>query len=570
MTGRERAMDPAAQTISEAFRSTAGAHPQRTALWYLGSRYTYGRLERSAQRFAASLAAAGVEPGDRVLLYLPNCPQWVVAWLGTLARGAVAVPIAPIYTSRDLSYIAADTGAKTIVCLDTNYGYAVRALAGTAVSRIVHTNLADALPWWKRAFGALYDRVPSGKVGRDRVSVSFRRFLREGGGDGLAAAAPDAPAEILYTGGTTRHPKGVPISHRLFLASAEPQLRIADPLVPSGRNVILQGAPLFHILGQVFGLGALCLRGDTLILLPRVNTDALMEHVQRHRATSLYAVPALYRMLLEHERLADYDLGSLAYCFSAGDVLPCEVARRWRERIGVPIHPGYGATETVGGVSLTTGGQEFPLEAMGRVIEHKRVRVVDPASLQEVEPGGHGELLVGSEPMVEAYWNKPEETREAFVELDGQLWYRTGDIVRADAEGYLYFVDRTVDTIKHKGYRVSASEIEGVLQEHPAVVGACVVGVADPAVGERIKAFVVLKTDVKGISGNELLRWCRGRLASFKVPQYVEFRDMLPKSKVGKLLRREVRDDELKRREKGKWADATDGERSRAAVRREG
>jgi long-chain acyl-CoA synthetase len=160
--------------------------------------------------------------------------------------------------------------------------------------------------------------------------------------------------------------------------------------------------------------------------------------------------------------------------------------------------------------------------------------------------------------MVQSYWNKPEETAQAFVQLDGRLWYRTGDVVSMDAQGYLTFVDRTVDTIKHKGYRVSASEIEAVLQEHPAVVGACVVGVPDPAVGERIKAFVVLKSDVKGMTGYELITWCRKRLVSYKVPQYIEFRDMLPKSKVGKLLRREVRSEERKRQEKGKWDGALD------------
>ncbi|HSH70462.1 MAG TPA: AMP-binding protein, partial [Deferrisomatales bacterium] len=494
-------MAATAQTITAAFRARAAAHPQKTALWYLGCRTTYGQLNRWVDAFASALATAGVAAGDRVLIYLPNCPQWAVAWLGTLARGAVAVPIAPIYTSRDLAYIASDTGAKTVVCADTNYGYVVQAAAETDIARIVHTNLADLVPPWKRAFGHLYDRIPSGTVARDPRSVPLRRFLRQGRGEPPPAPAADDLAEILYTGGTTRHPKGVPISHRLFLASAEPQLRVSDPLVLPGENVILQGAPLFHILGQVFGLGGLCLGGDTLILLPKVNTDALMDQIGRHRARSLFAVPALFRMLLEHDRLDQYDLSSLVYCFSGGDVLPNEVARRWHERFGVPIYPGYGATETVGGVTLTPTDRASPVGAMGQVLPHKRVRIVDLATLEEVPAGAPGELLVGSDPMVDAYWNKPEETREAFVTLDGLPWYRTGDIVSADAEGFVSFVDRTVDTIKHKGYRVAASEVEAVLQDHSAVVAACVVGVADEEVGERIKAFVVLKNDVKGISG---------------------------------------------------------------------
>lgn len=179
----------------------------------------------------------------------------------------------------------------------------------------------------------------------------------------------------------------------------------------------------------------------------------------------------------------------------------------------------------------------------------KNIMIVDPESLTPVTPGKPGELLVHSRRMVRAYWNKPEETQEAFVEIDGTLWYRTADIIAQDDAGHLYFIDRTVDTIKHKGYRVSSSEIEAILQEHQAVISSCVVGLPDPKVGERIKAFVVLKEDIQGITGYELIRWCREKLPPYKVPQYIEFRDMLPKSKVGKLLRREIRSEEKRRSE---------------------
>ncbi len=194
-------------------------------------------------------------------------------------------------------------------------------------------------------------------------------------------------------------------------------------------------------------------------------------------------------------------------------------------------------------------GVDNPPRSMGCIVPSKKIKIVNPDTLAPVPLGEPGELIVSSERMVKAYWNKPEETAVSFVELEGRKWYRTGDIVSMDEKGYLYFVDRTVDTIKHKGYRVSASEIESVLQEHPAVIGACVVGVPDQDVGERIKAFVVLKEDIKGITGYDLLKWCRQKLASYKVPQYIEFRDMLPKSKVGKLLRREMRAEERKRQE---------------------
>jgi len=230
-------------------------------------------------------------------------------------------------------------------------------------------------------------------------------------------------------------------------------------------------------------------------------------------------------------------------------VLPTDLGRRWQEKFGHPIRQGYGATETCGGVAMCPVDRENPPKSVGRVVPSKKVKLVDPLGLQEVGIGDPGELLVSAPHMVKAYLNKPEETAAAFVQIDGETWYRTSDIMSMDAEGNLFFVDRTVDTIKHKGYRISASEVESVLQEHPAVMATCVVGVPDGKVGERIKAYVVLKQDIKGISGYDLIKWCRNTLAPYKIPHYIEFRDMLPKSKVGKLLRREIRDEEKRRKE---------------------
>ena len=371
--------------------------------------------------------------------------------------------------------------------------------------------------------------------------------------------APQAPppspagladiAQILYTGGTTRHPKGVPMTHGLLLGCASEQLLVSAGLFAPSENVILGSAPVFHILGQTCGLGTLFTHGGTIILQPRVNLDAMFEAIERWRVRTLIGVPALYRMILEHRRLDQYDLSSLAFCFSGGDVLPQEVARRWLMRFGLKIYIGYGSTETVGGVCMSYPQDDIPLGSMGRILASKEVKVVDPARLEEVPPGKPGELLVHSEPMVSAYWNKPQETASSFVSLEGKTWYRTADVVARDGEDFLYFVDRTVDTIKHKGYRVSASEIEAVLQEHPAVIESCVVGVPDPKVGERIKAFVVLKKDIKGVTGYDLISWCKQRLIDYKIPNYIEFRDMLPKSKVGKLLRRDIRAEEMSRLE---------------------
>jgi len=307
-------------------------------------------------------------------------------------------------------------------------------------------------------------------------------------------------------------------------------------------------APLYHIIGEMDAMGPLLSGGETLVILPRVVLDALMDHIQRYKATTMFAVPALYRMLLEHDRLDFYNLSSLKYCGTGGDVLPPEVGSRWLHKFGTPLYQGYGTTEFCGAICMSNAADGAPPQgSAGSLLAGSKWKLVKPGTLEAVATGEPGELLGTSPYAVRAYWNKPEETRESFVDIDGETWYRTKDIVRIDEYDRLYYLDRSVDMIKHKGYRVAAAEIERVLQEHHSVLAACVVGVPDEKVGERIKAFVVLKTDSRGVSAYELTRWCRNRLAPYKVPHYIEFRDMLPKSKVGKMLRREMRDDERRK-----------------------
>jgi len=533
----------------EAAAERRGDHP---AVIYLGNKFSYNRIRNLAERLAAALTDLGVAPGQTVMMYIPNSIQWVISWLAIQKIGAVSLPITPIYTPHDLKYIANDSDAESIICADTNFGYVTSVLPETDLKRVIVSNAADLLPWWKRWFGLLFDVVPRGRFSVNAQTFTLRHLLtryRQGVRQ-KPLERPDGNevAEILYTGGTTKFPKGVPYSHNLFLTAAEEQIRTSEPLFPVEENVIMGNAPLFHILGQTCGLSTL-FTGGSLILQPRVNLDAIFNAIERFKAKTLIGVPALYRMILEHVRLEQYDLRSLVYCFSGGDVLPVEIGKRWRERFGRPIYQGYGATETCGGVAMCPVDQESPPKSVGRVVGSKEIKIVDPASLEPVAAGTPGELLVSSPNMVSSYLNKPEETAAAFVELDGKKWYRTADVMSMDPDGFLYFVDRTVDTIKHKGYRVSASEIESVLQEHPAVIAACAVGVPDKKVGERIKAYVVLKEDIKGITGYDLIKWCRQTLVSYKVPHYIEFRDMLPKSKVGKLLRREIRSEEQRRQE---------------------
>ncbi|HEX8909291.1 MAG TPA: AMP-binding protein [Anaeromyxobacteraceae bacterium] len=532
--------------IGTTFRDVAARFPSKPALVFLGERYRYAQLDAWSDALAGALGRRGVGAGDKVILYAPHCPQWVVAWLGIQKLGAVSLPVTHFYGPDDLRYIANDSGAETAICMDTNFGHLDKVLADTRLRQVIVTGMVDLLPAWKRAVAHALDRVPTGKRRTGADVLSFRALLRERVAAPARDVQGDSLSEMLYTGGTTGFPKGVPISHAVFLESCAEQRRGSLAAIPAGENVVLQGAPLHHILGQVVGLGALLL-GETVVLLPKNSLDAMFDHVARYRARTILGTPTLYRMMLEHDRVDHYDFSSLRYCFCAGDALPAETAHRWKQRTGQPLYQGYGATETCGGVTQCPAQVEIPEGSVGKVCAHQRVLLVNPDTLDPVAPGDGGELLVSSRHMVTGYWNKPQETDSHFVRLRERLWYRTGDIVRVDEAGWVFFQDRSVDVIKHKGYRVAASRVDSILQEHPAVVASCTIGVPDPSVGERIKSFVVVKEDVKGVNGPELIRWCRDRLAPYEVPQYVEFRDMLPKSKVGKILRRELRSEERRK-----------------------
>ena len=527
-------------------------YPDRPAVIYLGERFSYRKLRDLSERFAGALAAMGIGKGDRVMVYIANSVQWVVAFLGIQKIGAVIVPVSPIYTSHEIAYMIEDSGAESIVCMDTNFCYVEETIAKTGLKRVIVTNLTDLLPPWKRFLGVLLDKISSGKVEWNQQVVSFRSRLQL---PPLANPVAIDPCKdlsyILYTGGTTGFPKGVPGTH-IGMTSYVNDVTddVAGEHLREGGDTYIAVNPLFHIMALGLFMAVGLNKGNTTMLMPSPQVDAILESIGRGRVRWMLGVPALYRMILENDRLEHYDLSSLEYCYCGGDVLPEEVKVRWHERCGTPIYQVYGSTE-VGHVAYSKIGTEPSPRAIGFPLKSRECRIVDPETLAPTADGQSGELLVTSPYTLKEYYNKPDETREAYVELDGKTWCRMGDFVSAEPTGELIYVERSADIIKHKGYRVSASEVEAALQDHPTVIGACVVGIPDPKVGERIKAIVVLKEDARGVGGSELTRWCRDRLAAYKVPSYIEFRDMLPKSKVGKLLRREVRDDERRRISKG-------------------
>lgn len=540
------------ELLIKSFERACEEYPDHTAIIYIGEKFSYKRFKELIDRFATALHALGVRDNDKVMLYIPNCPQFLIGYFGAQQIGAIPVPVSPIYTPYEIKYLINDSGAETVLCQDTNFRYIKEVFPETCLKRAIVTNFVDLLPWYKRMVGALFDKVPDGVVRQDQNVYFFKSLI-----DKYPPNPPKVDINperhlcyILYTGGTTGFPKGCPSTHAGMVSFVQEIRDVGEGFIEEGKEVFIMVNPLFHQMAQGVILGMVLSRGNTAILMPIPQVDAILDAIQRYRGTLFLGAPALYRMILENDRLNLYDLSSLKYCWSGGDVLPLEVFNRWKKKFGVPIYQVFGSTE-VGFVAMSPLGKEPIPGSLGFPLPSRSVKVVNPEDLEVLPPNAAGELLVTSDYIPKGYWNKPEETAASYVELEGKVWYRMKDFVRMDHDGQLYYVDRSADVIKYKGYRVSCSEIETVLQDHPAIVGACVVGVPDPKVGERIKAVVVLKQDARGVGASELLKWCRDRLAPYKVPGYIEFRDMLPKSKVGKLLRREIREEERRRIEKG-------------------
>lgn len=536
------------------FEEVCKEHSSKTALIYLGERFTYGYLETLVHKFARGLSDMGVKEQDRVMLYISNCPQWIIANFAINRIGAVTVPVSPIYTAFEIEYMINDAGIETVICLDTNFVYVKEVMERTNLKRVIVTNLVDYISPFKRVVGHLFDKIPVGKVEKGDKIHFFKDIT-----DRSVNIPPDITIDprtdlsyIMYTGGTTGFPKGVPGNHTGEVTYINDIMEdVIKDFVDPGNDTVLMINPLFHIMAKGFSIAFGFNFANTVVLMPVPEVDPTLSAIERYRIKWMLGVPALYRMMLESDRIDQYDLSSLRYCYCGGDVLPVEVFKTWQEKYSIPLYQVYGSTE-IGHVTYSLLTQEPSPTVIGTPLKTRKSIVVDRDTLEKLPPGELGELLVTSPYTLKEYVNKPEETAYSYVQLNGDIYYRMGDYVKMNERGELEFVERTADIIKYKAYRVSASEVEAALQDHPTVIGACVIGIPDPKVGERIKAIVVLKEDAKGIGSTELLKWCRDRLAPYKVPGYIEFRDMLPKSKVGKLLRREIRDEEKRKQEKEK------------------
>jgi len=522
------------KSVPQAFDEATERDPRRTAVVFYGRRISYGELREATDRLACALARLGVKKGDRVALYLLNSPQFIIAYFAALKCGATVTPISPVYTSHEVRFQLEDSGARVAICQDILYEKVAK--SGAALDFAVVTNVAEYLPPLKRLFASKAE--VTGKV----------HWLQD-----LLKAHPAEPPQVAidpktdlaalpYTGGTTGNPKGVMLTH-YNLVAAQTMGQATFSVFEPGKEVILAFLPFFHIYGQVvIMLNGLC-QGNLLVLFTSPDTEAILEAMERYRATVFYGVPTLYEYLKDHKDTNKTDWKRLKLVLSGADTLHESTMKGWARRTGSNIVEGYGLSETCA-TSHVNPLHRPKSGSFGCPIPGMQAAVVDPETLELVAPGQTGELVLAGPNVMQGYWKRPEETARAFIERAGIRWMRTGDIVRMDEEGYFHFYDRSKDLIKYKGYSIFAKDVEDVLYGHPQVKAAGVIGVPDPAVGQRIKAIVVLQGDARGkVSEDEIKAYCRQSLAEYKVPHVVEFRGELPKTDVGKVSRRELREE---------------------------
>lgn len=523
-------------TVPQLFDEATRRLAAQTAVVFYGRRISYGELREATDRMASALAALGVKKGDRVGLYLLNSPQFIIAYFAALKCGATVTPISPVYTSHEVRFQLEDSGATVLFCQDVLYEKVLK--AGVSLRHVILTNVSEYLPTLKRLF-AKKSETPRGS------NVHLFQDLLKAHPAQPPAVALDAKSDLAalpYTGGTTGNPKGVMLTHYNLVAAYTASQSAFAGMQP-GKEVILAFLPFFHIYGQVVIMLNGLLQGNLLVLFTTPDTEEILAAMEKHQATVFYGVPTLYEYLKDHKDTDKANWKRLKLVLSGADTLHESTMSGWERRTGTKITEGYGLSETCAASHVNPIHRAKP-GSFGCPIPNMLAAVVNPETLEFVPAGEVGELVLCGPSVMQGYWNKPEESAKVFMERGGIRWMRTGDIVRMDEEGYFHFYDRTKDLIKFKGYSIFAKDVEDVLYGHPQVKAAGVIGVPDPAVGQRIKAIVVLQSDARGkVSEEEIKAYCREQLADYKVPHIVEFRGELPKTDVGKVSRRELREE---------------------------
>jgi long-chain acyl-CoA synthetase len=521
--------------------------PDRVATIFIGGKLTYRQLVDKVYRMAAALADLGVKKGDRVAVMLPNCPQMVISYYAISKAGGVVVAMNPLYVERELEHQIKDAGAKIIIGLDLLSQRIMNVREPAGLETCVWTGIKDFLPFPLSALYPLkakregnFVQPPSGPAHHQ-----FTDLLRRYG-----PRPPELefdPAEDLcclqYTGGTTGVSKGCMLTHRNMVVNAT-QVHRWYPETRVGQEVIMTVLPLFHSYGMTCCMNLASAIGATMVLQPRFIIEDILKAIDRWKPTLFPGAPTMYIGINNHPDVRKYDLKSVKACLSGSAPLPVEVQKKFEEATGAYLSEGYGLSEAS---PVTHSNPLFGRRKEGSIglpLPDTVSKVVDlETGEKEVPVGETGELILKGPQVMKGYWNRPDETAETL--RDG--WLYTGDIAKMDEDGYTYIVDRKKEMILAGGYNVYPREIEEVLYEHPAVLEAAAIGVPDEYRGETVKVFIVTKPGHQ-LTAEEVVEYCRGKLARYKVPKYVEFRSELPRTIIGKVLRRVLAEEEQRKR----------------------
>ena len=526
--------------LSEVLTLTAKKYPNNTAIIFFGKKLAYHELDDLSSRFASALVSLGVKKGDRVALFLPNVPQFPICYYGALRAGAVVVPCSPLYKERELEFQLNDSGAETVVALDLLYEHLAPIRGKTKLRNIITTTILDFFPSFLGVLAKLTGKL---KTVPCPGTMSLKELLaKHGEAPPKVSINPRNDAALFqYTGGTTGVPKGAMLTHHNLVVNA---LQVGSwlPTLREGGEVMLAVLPYFHIFGMTVAMNMPVLRAASMVLQPRFEVLEVLKAIQKHGVTLFPGVPTMYIALINHPETGKFNLRTVRLCISGAAALPVEVMRKFEAITGGRLVEGYGLTETspVTHCNPLDRPEKVRPGSIGIPFSDTEAKIVDiETGEKDLAANEVGELAIQGPQVMAGYWNKPEETKYAL--RDG--WLYTGDIAKVDEDGYFYIVDRKKDMINVSGLKVWPREVEEVLYEHSAVKEAGVVGVSDPYRGETVKAFIVLKDGFEGkTTVEEIVRFCKEKMASFKAPSQVEFVKQLPKTAIGKILRRALKE----------------------------
>jgi long-chain acyl-CoA synthetase len=525
--------------LQQILDESAKQNPEKIAIIFQDKKISYRELSREVNSFAAGLQKKGLEKNNRVAIYLPNIPQFIISYYGALKAGAIVTSISPLFKERELRHQLEDSGADTLIILDILFPLFEKIKHETLVKRVIVTSFKDYLPPLKRVIGSLLGKIPSYNV-NEQEALNFKELVKFSSEPTEIEFDPVKDLALLqYTGGTTGLPKAAMLTHYNLVSNAY----MCNAWYGAKKETYLNVIPFYHIFGMTATLNNAVASASTMILIPRFDIVEVLKSIEKYKATVFSGVTTLYTALLNHPDIKKYDLTSLKFCICGASAIPPEVQKQFMDITGSILVEGYGLTEASPVTHANPMDPTFltvKTGSIGFTWPDTMAKIVDPNSREELSVGEEGELIVKGPQIMRGYWNMPEETLN--VLRDG--WLYTGDIARKDDEGYFYLVDRSKDLVKYKGHSVYPREIEDVIYEHPGVKLCAVIGVPDEVSGEIPKAFVVLKDDMD-VSKEEIIQFVKDRLAAYKRVRQVEFREELPMSPAMKILKRELRNEAI-------------------------